>query len=175
MNKLIEKFAKLGEEAELHNKTLKSLETYRKLVSRENDITNIGTVIEGLPPISRLRAGDMIIFEYSAKTQDILPYWDRYPLVLVNKVTTHGWEGYNLHYLHPNIRARLIFQSNKGYDIIDNDLVKPAIKKYLAKHVLVRAREVKPSLWPVVAFMPFENFAKENKYTVWRKTSRKKK
>ena len=176
MNRTIQKFQKLAERAELHKGTLASTEKYRKLCQNEPDVANIGSIIEGFDRALRLRPGDLIIFEYFAKTNLKLPYWDRYPLVLVTGVNKDGWEGYNLHYLHPRIRSRLTYESKKGISsIAGNELTRPAFKKYLQPYVLRTAREIPPDLWDVVINIPFENFAKANKYTVWRNTSRKKK
>lgn len=176
MNKTLEKYQKLAEKAQLHKGTLKAIEQYRKLAQNEPEVSNITSIIEGFDRISRLRAGDMIIFEYFAKGNETLPYWDRYPLVMVTKITQTGWEGLNLHYLHPSIRSRIIYDLKKGKSSISkNDLTKPAFKKYLASQVQIGAREIPYSMWDLVINIPFENFVKENKYTVWRKTSRTKK
>ncbi len=68
---------------------------------------NVGTVLK--PEI-----GKMYLFQYDAKYKDILPFWDRFPLVFpfdVAKDTNgkiNGFYGINLHYLPPNQRINLM-------------------------------------------------------------------
>lgn len=58
------------------------------------------------------KVGRMYLFHYNAKHKDILPYWDRYPLVFPFDKAPGGWDegfyGINLHYLHPIPRIRLM-------------------------------------------------------------------
>ena len=42
--------------------------------------------------------GKMYFYYYDAKTKDMLPYWDKFPLVIPLEVHTDGFIGLNLHY-----------------------------------------------------------------------------
>ena len=171
MNRLIEKYNKLAEEAELSKGTLRSKEWFAKLIQGESQIRNLRTVTDGFERNTRLQVGNLIAFEYDAKTKETLPYWDRYPLALVTSVDRTGWHGLNLHYLHPRIRARLLFEYQKrDIPIIDNDLAKLSHKRYLASHVKSAPKDIPLQYWDLVIQMPFENFQKATKHQVWRKT-----
>ena len=58
--------------------------------------------------VKRPRMGDMIMFLYQPKTKDKLPYWDRFPLVVLIDKYPDGYLGLNLHYLPPRQRAILL-------------------------------------------------------------------
>jgi len=58
---------------------------------------------------SRFLPGKMYAFVYDPKTKKTLPFYDRFPLVvLVDKAEGGGFYGLNLHYLTPFLRAKLL-------------------------------------------------------------------
>ena len=52
--------------------------------------------------------GKMYLFQYDAKHKDILPYWDRWPLIFPFDNAKGGFYGINLHYLPPGARISLM-------------------------------------------------------------------
>lgn len=52
--------------------------------------------------------GKMYMFVYDAKYKDILPYFDKFPLIFPIEFYSNGFLGINLHYLPPMARARLM-------------------------------------------------------------------
>ena len=52
--------------------------------------------------------GSMQMFFYDPKTKDTLPYYDRFPLVVVVGPAEKGFYGLNLHYLPPILRAKML-------------------------------------------------------------------
>lgn len=173
MNRLFNKFKKLSEQAEINKQTLKSAEYFARLASGEAPIHDFSSVTRGLPAATKLRVGMLVTYEYVAKTDDKLPYWDRYPLVLITKITKTGWYGINFHYLHPQMRARILFEEHKrGIPIIDNETANLSVKQYRADHVQRHPREIPSELFEIVLQMPFENFVRASKQQVWRKTKR---
>ena len=175
MNRTINKFSKLKSEAGGRKDSRAHRERFARLAQGEAEIADIGQVTRGFPPVGKLRPGMLIAFEYSAKYGDELPYWDRYPLVMVTKITRTGWYGINFHYIHPRVRASLLYTQDKSnINIIEQDIAVLSTKRYLAKQVVRRAREVPQEYMELVMQMPFENFQKSSKQKVWRDTSRKK-
>ena len=56
---------------------------------------------------SRLFQGQMIFFKYDPVSQSFISrntYYDRFPLVLITDVYRGGFEGINLHFIHPDYR-----------------------------------------------------------------------
>lgn len=174
MNSIFEKYSKLAREAELQNGTLRSKEWFRKLVSNQPDISSIDKVTKNLPVVTKIKTGQLITFQYDAKLKEVLPYWDRYPLVLVTSITEDGWRGINFHYLHPRMRARILFdQQKRDVPIIENEIAKMSEKRYLANRISRRPRLIEEDLWELAIQLPFENFQKAAKQIVWNKTSKK--
>ena len=71
---------------------------------------------------SRLFQGQMIFFKYDPVSQSFISrntYYDRFPLVLFTDVYRGGFEGINLHFIHPDYRKFL-------FDTIMRDL--PVVK-----------------------------------------------
>jgi hypothetical protein len=65
--------------------------------------------------------GRMFMFLYDPKGKETLPYYDRFPLILMVGPAKKGFYGLNLHYLPPRARAvffdRLMeYTNNKKYD-----------------------------------------------------------
>ena len=92
----------------------------------------------------------MYTFFYDPKTKKDLPYYDRFPLIFKIKNVSGGFLGINMHYLPPQLRARLMdalypLVTNRKYDEttrlrLTYDVLnsaakyrffKPTIKKYL--------------------------------------------
>jgi len=76
---------------------------------------------------NRQVVGNMYMFFYDPKTKDTLPYYDRFPLVIVVGPAEGGFYGLNLHYLPPVLRARFLDElldvtnNNKYDDSTDNN------------------------------------------------------
>jgi hypothetical protein len=176
MNPLFRKFQTIAAKSNLANNTKRTKEHFARQVAREDDIHNIDRLTRGLEVPRRILPGMMLVYEYLAKGAGTLPHWDRHPLVFVLEVHDDGWTGVNLHYLHPMLRAKLFYDmDSKKVHFGQNKLTRAATKKYLASKVVGRVKEIPNGLWEVASQMPFENFQKSNKYSVWQDTNRKKK
>ena len=138
--------------------------------------------------------GNMYIFNYSPKSKETIPYYDRFPLVIpidtsrkVGKMIGTDFLGINLHYLPLKIRARLFdalyttvdlddpertFRIN--YQILKNAhkyrFFRPCIKKYILNHVKSRFFEITPDEWDIALFLPLERFVKATKARVHRES-----
>ena len=59
-----------------------------------------------LTPRSKGIAGRMYMYFYDPKYKETLPYYDRFPLIILVDKVEGGFTGLNLHYLPPNLRAK---------------------------------------------------------------------
>jgi len=143
------------------------------------------------------QVGFMYNFFYDPKMKKELPYYDRFPLIFPfkrgyerNRATESGaFYGINLHYLPPQLRARLMdalytistdktFDENTririSYNILNKAskfrFFKPCIKKYLVNHVRSRFVKINADQWDTALFLPTERFVKKSKNYVYRQS-----
>lgn len=128
---------------------------------------------------SRIRGtvfvGRMFFFAYDAKYKDILPVWDKFPLVIPMETYSDGFLGLNLHYLDPYNRLALL---DKLHDFINNDkyndttrfnlaynllsksrryrLIEPCVKRYLFSHIVSSIIYIEPANWETAIFLPVQ-------------------
>ena len=53
--------------------------------------------------------GRMYMFYYNPENKDKLPYYDRFPLLILVDKNQNGFEGLNLHYLPVDLRQKLFY------------------------------------------------------------------
>jgi hypothetical protein len=133
--------------------------------------------------------GRMFMFLYDPKGKETLPYYDRFPLILMVGPAKKGFYGLNLHYLPPRARAvffdRLMeYTNNKKYDEttrfkLSYDLLSSSaklrafescFKHYLFDHVDSKTVEVLPSEWEIALFLPSDKFMNATNSSIWQKT-----
>jgi hypothetical protein len=141
---------------------------------------------------SKAILGNMYMFAYDPKFKEELPYYDRFPLVLVIGPAPGGFLGLNLHYLHPKIRAKFL---DKLLGTISDDKLTertrlkirysllvsakrlrefaPCLKHYLTDHMKTRPSQVFAPDWETAIFLPTEHFKGATKTQIWL-DSRKK-
>lgn len=132
--------------------------------------------------------GTMLMFVYDPKLKEVLPYYDRFPLVLALQPAQGGFLGLNLHYLHPNIRAAFLdklMETMPGQNNLTERsrlrmryallasakryrMFAPCLKHYLSEHVVSRISQVYAPDWEIAIFLPTESFVKATKTQVWR-------
>ena len=149
----------------------------------------VGESAKGFKKRAVLKPGKMFTFGYDAKFKAILPYWDKFPLIIVLDVYKDGFMGLNFHYLHPVERNKFLtkimkFATQKGepedmtdkarfnvsWDAIRN--IKNAdkmIHKYLYGHVRTSLLEAPPNEWENVIFLPYQKFVGASAKSVWSK------
>lgn len=141
--------------------------------------------------IRTFNKGKMYFFYYDPKTKEDLPYYDRFPLVLVLELYSDGFLGLNLHYLP--IKYRLAFMKKLlsfaqytqdgdikrvrvTYDILNMSNrfpeLKPCIKRYLKGHIKSKLLAIKPEEWDVALFLPIQQFRKSKAENVWKDSVR---
>ncbi len=138
------------------------------------------------------KPGDMYMFYYDPKHKDTLPYYDRFPLVIMIGKAEGGFHGLNLHYLPPALRAKFL---DSLLDVLNNRLYnettrfrvtydmlqraakmkyfKPCFKHYLLDHVSSRFAKVESPEWEIATFLPTADFAKASKRQVYADSRRK--
>ena len=119
--------------------------------------------------------GRTYFYHYDPKLKDILPVWDKFPLVIPIEMYDDGFLGLNLHYLDPYNRLALL---NKLYDFANNDkyddttrlnlsysllsasrrykMIEPCIKRYLSSHIRSSLIYIEPDNWETAIFLPTE-------------------
>lgn len=130
--------------------------------------------------------GSMYSFLYDPKHKETLPFYDRFPLIFPFRKVRGGFYGINLHYLPPQLRAKLMdglyeHANNSRYDettkirmnyelltrVSNLKWFKPCVKHYLTDHVRSKFMYIYPSEWDIALFLPTERFTKAAKTVVW--------
>ena len=148
-----------------------------------------------LKKATRFLEGRMYTFFYDPKTKDKLPYYDRFPVILLLEANQQGFSGLNLHYIPPRYRVKLL---NELYDFIVTDdeeddenmktrirviyeilqstakmkFFRPCYKRYLTSHIEGRALEIIPEYWDIMAMLPVGRFEKESVRKVYSESIR---
>ncbi len=142
---------------------------------------------DALEPTSKMLYGNMFMYFYDPKHKATLPYYDRFPLTIMLEPTKTGFQGLNLHYLRPDIRAEFLDQlmrlgpknltdksrlTKLRYDLIQSSMkykeFKPCFKMYLNDHVKSRIVRVPMTEWEIAIFLPTEQFKKAGKTKIWK-------
>lgn len=134
--------------------------------------------------------GGMFFYTYDAKTKDKLPYWDKFPLILLLERKGDGFLGLNIHYLDYDTRLKTITNLinaatyNKSDDMLVSSLtyntIKTSpmykelkqfcIKKYLLSHIKSKILPVESHEWIFAAMLPVADFQKKTNSQVWKKS-----
>ena len=145
---------------------------------------------------NRLLPGRLFMYFYKPKHKDTLPYYDRFPLVMVVEKAQGkpGFYGLNFHYLDYRKRAILMerlmkYATNKKYDEstrlrLSYKLLKgasklaafkPCFKHYLPSQIASPIKMIPAQYWETALFFPSEQFKKSTRKNVFsqsRKLSR---
>ena len=135
--------------------------------------------------------GRMYMFYYDPKTKDILPYYDRFPLVIMVGPAEGGFYGLNLHYISQIHRAKLLdalmdITNNSKYDESTRFQVsynmlqkaakfkyfKPCFKHYLTSHVRSRFAQVYAPEWEIATFLPMADWEKASATQIYKASAR---
>ena len=136
--------------------------------------------------VGRTAVGSMYMFQYDPKLKQKLPYYDRFPLIFMIEDYSNGFLGINMHYLPPQLRARLMDAlydtvNNQRYDestklrvsynllksVAKYKMFKPTVKRYLTQQVRSRFILIDPVEWDIALFLPTQRFSKASADKVW--------
>jgi len=174
--------------AGIKTNTKKSMKWFRAKLRYMTDISRSKILKDSaLQKANTPLVGRMFMYFYDPKHKKTLPFYDRFPLILMVDKAPGGFYGLNLHYLDPILRAaffdRLLeFTNNKKYDKttrlrLSYDMLKaasklkefePCFKHYLTSNIKSQITEVPASEWEVAIFLPTEQFTKSSKANVWK-------
>jgi hypothetical protein len=138
--------------------------------------------------VTRFMLGALYFFFYDPKTKANLPYYDKFPLVMVLERYSDGFLGLNLHYLPIKHRIALlkklveyggiyneqdeIKRVRVTYDILNASRrfkeFRPCLKKYLYSNLQSRILAVQPSEWEVATYLPIQQFKGAQPKEVWQ-------
>ena len=190
MTSLLTELAQQKSAAELQTLSRQSIEWLKDRVAEIRNPARIPPTIraERNRYVTRFLLGGMYFFFYNPKTRDELPYYDRFPLVLMLQRESDGFLGLNLHYLP--VRYRVMFlQKLVKYGAIynENDEIKrvrityeilsnakrfrefrPCLKRYLYSNIKSRILAVQPNEWDVATMLPVQQFKKAQASKIWR-------
>lgn len=132
--------------------------------------------------------GNLYLYYYDPKTKDNLPYYDTFPLVYPYRRVEGGFMGYNLHYLPPILRFKVMVtllniqisgttQEKKiaySYGVLNanevNKYYEPCIRRYLKSHVMSSFLKIPVEDWLSASLIPSERFVKASSSKVWKET-----
>tara|TARA_Y100001937_G_scaffold61292_1_gene83969 strand:- start:2600 stop:3193 length:594 start_codon:yes stop_codon:yes gene_type:complete len=178
-------------------RTKKSREWFQDKVKELGNVSRTSLLKDdALDPVSTEIAGNMYMYFYDPKTKETLPYYDRFPLVIMVEDAKGGFYGLNLHYLRPDVRAAFLDELMKlapkkatektrltkmRYSLLKGvqkyKEFKPCFKHYLTSHIKSKLVRVPMTDWEIAIFLPTEQFKKKGKAAVWAeslKIARKK-
>ena len=141
---------------------------------------------------SRPAVGKMYMYFYDPKHKETLPYYDRFPLIIMVGPAPRGFMGLNLHYLPLATRAKFLDAllgtiNNERYDEstrfrLSYEMLKrasklkafrPCLKRYLSSHVRSRLALVPAPEWEIASFLPTADFEKASSSEVYKDSRRK--
>jgi hypothetical protein len=176
-----------AQRAGIQARTDQSKNWFRKKVNELGNVTPRKVLKDdALDPSANQIAGNMYMYFYDPKHKKTLPYYDKFPMVIMVEPAPGGFYGLNLHYLAPNVRARFLDELMKTapkkitdksklklrYDLLQSTKkfkeFQPCFKHYLNSQVKGMPVRVPMSEWEIAIFLPVEQFAKVKKETVWR-------
>jgi hypothetical protein len=133
--------------------------------------------------------GTLCFYGYDPKTKETLPYYDKFPLIIVIDAHKNGFSGLNVHYLPPAVRIKVfreLMRINGHREQVGNDVkkikatydflkgisngavTKHAYKNYLFSHVRTKFIRVAWKDAHMAIFLPVESFSKKSKQHVWK-------
>ena len=157
----------------------KSVDWYRKNVADLNNRVTAAALmrsgkLNGIPSKGRLN-----FFFYDPKYKQVLPLYDRFPLVLPIETIPGGFMGLNFHYIRPVQRVSLLNNLQRfatggmkastridaTYDGIKNvSIARNTIKKYLYNHVRSSFLRVDFDEAALAVMLPVQQFKKGTPY-----------
>ena len=168
----------------------RSIRWFREKVKELGEVPPQRLIREGIVT-ARPTFGTMNFFMYSPKNKDnvdILPYYDRFPLVMPIEQYNNGFLGLNFHYLSIPMRLKLLniiseYASNDKLDettrirltwnrVKRNPIVKPTVKRYLADHVRGTFRRIDAEEMMVAVLLPVQRFVRARETQVYADSRR---
>jgi hypothetical protein len=151
------------------------LKTLRIPSNRSNILTDAKRIS------AKAFVGRMYFFHYDAKYKDILPVWDKFPLVIPMETYSDGFLGLNLHFLDPYSRLIMLdrlsdFINNDkyddttsfklSYDLLSSSrryrMINQCTRRYLFSHIMSSMIYIEPDNWETAIFLPTQKMVYNN-------------
>ena len=165
-----------------------SIQWLMNKIATLRNLSSVPTAIskEKFRQTNQFKLGRLYFFSYDPKGKDDLPYYDKFPLVLVLEKYNDGFLGLNLHYLPIRYRVAFLGKLLEFASMNDKDEItriritydilnatkrlkefRPCIKQYLMSNVKSKILAVEPHEWEVATFLPIHQFKKAKPQKVW--------
>lgn len=186
MGKLLDKLSKKLTATGYAQGSYSASQWLRKEIPKLGNVSR-GALIKDPRGTTNPSLGNMFFFFYDAKLKKELPYWDRFPVVLVIDLYDDGFLGLNFHYLPVRVRVALLdaLLETANNDKMDQttrmtatysmlkgvaryEAFAPCIKRYLASHVQSQMLPIPANQWEMACMLPVEKFEKASSQKVWR-------
>ena len=134
-----------------------------------------------------IKMGMLYSFYYDPKGKAEMPYYDRFPMVIILDKYQDGFLGLNLHYLPYRYRVAFLKKLFQYATLNKDDEIKrlrvtyeiltaskrfrefqPCIKRYLYGHVKSRILTIQPNEWETASLLPLQQFKKAKPTQVWQ-------
>lgn len=174
MSNLFQKLEIEAFRAGIKPRTKESIEWFRR---KATQIGRVGKSImddESVEKITRRGEkpfGNMYMFFYDPKYKQTLPYYDRFPLIIMNGPAKDGFYGLNLHYMPPILRAKVL-DALLGNGGVPQKYVQPMLKRYLTNHVRGDFALIDKPEWEIATFLPTAQFRKASAQRVYTDSKR---
>lgn len=163
------------------NGSKESIDWFRRVVTKDGSIGNIGKVTENLYR-AKFVPGEMITYSYDPKLADELDHYDTHPLIIYLDNTKDGWYGLNIHYMPPVVRAKIFSElhyNSKSLQSIAKSLsadsrLKVCLKRYIARQVMDKPMKIPKDVWQIAISLPYDKFEKMSKKSVWNSIKKRK-
>lgn len=161
--------------------TLQAIEALPNARKNNKSVAWFRETVEGIPKARTTGApsvGKMYTYVYDAKYKKKLPYWDKFPLIIMLDVSSTHQLGLNLHYIPPKARQAflekilvMLSQKNfgpKAYFKINWAAVKKypgaekMIKLYIRSRIKGNMVEINPMYWANAIYLPTQQFLDKN-------------
>jgi len=168
----------------------KSYTWYQDQIKRLGS-TRPESLLKGSSLTSTIIPGKMYLFAYDPKFKNVLPYYDKFPLVFPFRKVKGGFFGINIHYLPYLARFKLLgaltdlISSNESDDTKLNlswrilvasskfSAAQACVKHYLTQHIESRFLNIPYQDWLTASQLPIERFVGADKSQVWRDSKAK--
>ena len=123
----------------------------------------------------RASLGDMYCYYYNPKHRDKLPYYDRFPMMMLISADQDTFLGLNFHYLRPKLRAILLDRVSakiggglpRWNRLKKIPEIKRVVKRYRFDHVMKKVIPIEKDEQEIAIFLPLERFKKASPSRVW--------
>nr|CAI3971074.1 DNA end protector [Ochrobactrum phage ORM_20] len=149
---------------------------------------SISMMTKGQRGATLIAPGQVYTYSYQPKHAETLPYYDRFPLmILLDQQKNGNFLGLNLHYLNPVPRSRILGMliETVGANTMRHDTqlkitygmtqqlaqYKPlgfALKSYIPSHIQGKMVRIQPADWAHAVVFPSQLFVGKSQESIWK-------